>query len=105
MNTIATTPTKIDYLYVKDLPDAGGLRSVRMKQLRDEIERLQRAGAARAIVRQADGGSLLFGSIPIDRGVKPSMTDAVNVDPSLREVYDLTRDLEPQFAQHRARNW
>ena len=97
--------TKIEYLYVKDLPDAGGLRAARMKLLRDEIERLQRTVAIRAIVRQDDSGGLLFGSISVDRNVKPSLTDAVNVDPSLREVYDLTRDLEPQFAQHRARNW
>lgn len=99
-----TTTTKIEYLYVKDLPDAGGLRSARMKQLREKIEGFKRNGALTALVRQGDGGELEYSALSV-YPAGDSTKDKILADPYFREAYNLTRDLEPQFAEHRACNW
>lgn len=103
MSTEPTSaPKSTDYVYVKDLPDAGGLRAGRMKQLRETIEGFKANGYRWVVVRQSDDGGLLYNPL---RMVAPESKAAVVVDPYFREVYDTTLDLASQFAEKRAVHW
>ena len=103
MNTTVESHTKTEYLYVKDLPDVGGLRARRMEALRREAGCAKGNGWDRLFVWWS-GGVLSFAAVmkPILGGtIQPTMVQP----PDAIEVYDLTRDLVPQFAEARAIHW
>lgn len=107
MNTDLTAATKsTDYVYVKDLPDAGGLRAARMKQHRAMIERYKSSGYRWVIVYQSDmDDRLLYRALLATQVTDGGTTSVVKVDPYFREVYDTTMDLASQFAEKRAVHW
>lgn len=101
MNT--TIQNNTEFLYVKDLPDGGGLRAGRMETLRKEVARAKGNGWDRLFVWWSDG-DLSFAAVmkPILGGtIQPAMVQPTDVI----EVYDLTRDLAPQFTEQRALHW
>ena len=92
------SPPHAEYIYVKDLPDVGGLRAGRMNALRKEVEFAKSNGWDRLFVWWKDG-AMFFAAI-----MKPIGSSMVQ-PPDVIEVYDLTTDLAPQFAEHRALHW
>lgn len=82
------------FLYVKELPEP--LRAMRMTDLRGRLKRIQRNGYALAVVLQNRNGSLDV--LPVENREGHIPTN----DPALREVYDLTKDLDAQLRESRA---
>jgi hypothetical protein len=92
----------IEYVYVKDLPEP--LRAGRMAKLREAIAHKKAIapshGYTRCFVYQGDNGDVQY--ITAD---DTEWNKVASGAPGLREVYDLTKDLEPQFAERRALHW
>lgn len=89
------------FVYIKDLPEP--LRAGRMAKLRETIEQKKAIalshGYTRCFVYQGDNGDVQY--ITADT----EWNSVAKRAPSLREVYDLTKDLAPQFAERRALHW
>ena len=104
MNTTVESPTKTEYLYVKDLPDVGGLRARRMGALRTEVLAAQRmcqtggAGNRAIVVQEGPEFKVMAPWGGVARALYTESADVI-------EVYDLNRDLAPQFAEQRAIHW
>lgn len=90
-----------EYVYVKDLPEP--LRAGRMAKLRETIEHKKAIapshGYTRCFVYQGDDGDIQY--VTADA----TWNDVANGAPGIREVYDLTKELGPQFAERRAMHW
>lgn len=88
------------FVYVKDLPEP--LRAGRMAKLREGVIAARDAGHKRCLAIQALNGSVDY--------VGTTIKDAEECRGFVRhgivvEAYDLTKDLEPQFAERRALHW
>lgn len=90
-----------EYVYVKDLPEP--IRAGRMAKLREAIEQKKAIapshGYTRCFVYQGDKGDIQYVTADTE------WNRVANGAPGLREVYDLTKDLAPQFAERRALHW
>ena len=99
MNTTQESKPMSTFLYIKDMPDGGGLRAGRMKWLKDKIESAKRNGYDRLVV--VDQGDGTFDAVPWYQHIRTCLRN----DPRVREVYNVTMDIPAQLAASRAMNW
>lgn len=85
-----------EFIYVKDLPDVGGLRACRMQKLRLDLLALKIRGAHGAVTSiDHSNGQVIVTPLP---GFQSEMSQII-------EIYYFSNDLESQLQENRALNF